>query len=423
MISRNSLKRHMPNFARQSLQKLRSALNGPGIESSVLQDTRFAPDTDETPRLTLIFPSLATAEAFGGIMTALDLAAELRTRLADHGIGLRIVAEKAIDASDNVLGKLPGLADVETLSLSATDNVLPLRAGEMCMVYNWWISINLTPALAAQADHFGQPVFPRIHLIQEYEPQFYAFSSAHLLAHEAVGLGDALWAVFNTSQLHDYWARQGHDAARTFVFEPRMNAALRPFADGLIADEKTRTLLVYGRPSIARNAFSLIQSGLESWAATFGAAHHDWRIVSAGLPHDDIPLGNGHHLQSLGKLPLEDYAQLLRETSIGLSLMVSPHPSYPPLEMAHFGARVLTNAYTGKEPGRLHENLIALPEVRAITMAQAIEAEIEGFETDRTRGLTASSFMPTFLDPGGIDCADAMAEAIACALTGKRGTE
>src|SRR5699024_9234737 len=42
------------------------------------------------------------------------------------------------------------------------------------------------------------------------------------------------------------------------------------------------------------------------------------------------------------------YAAFLGETDLLLSLMLSPHTSYPPLEMAASGGHVLTNTFGGK---------------------------------------------------------------------------
>lgn len=69
-------------------------------------------------------------------------------------------------------------------------------------------------------------------------------------------------------------------------------------------------------------------------------------MLSAGERHKDIALGSGIELRSIGKVCLEEYASQLAECSIGLSLMLSPHPSYPPLEMAKFGMDVITNKYS-----------------------------------------------------------------------------
>ena len=412
MISRRTLKQRMPGFVRTALLRLRDRLNGPGLEADVLRDIAFTPENTATPRLTLIMPDLRRDTAFGGVMTALDLVSDMRTPLQDAGIALRIVSDAPIPPDGTVLDKVPGLAGVEVLSLADTGRKLPLRAAEICLVYNWWISINLTPALDAQAKYFNAPERPRIHLIQDYEPQFYGYSAAHLLAHQAMGLGDGLWAVLNTRELHDYWAQQGHEAARTFVFEPRMNTVLKPYTETLGATEKTRTILVYGRPNVPRNAFFVIERGLKAWGAAHGHRHPDWRIVSAGTPHDDVDLGGGQSLRSLGKLSLEGYAGLLRETAIGLSLMVSPHPSYPPLEMAHFGVRVLTNAFTGKDPAARHDNLHALTGFRPEDISDALEVQISAFEAQPEGGLRAESRMADFLSGDSISCAAPLAEAI-----------
>ena len=75
-------------------------------------------------------------------------------------------------------------------------------------------------------------------------------------------------------------------------------------------------------------------------------------------------------MASLGKLSLTDYAELLRRTAVGLSLMASPHPSYPPLEMAHFGVRTVTNSYTCKDLSKSHANILSLPDVSAERIAE-----------------------------------------------------
>jgi O-antigen biosynthesis protein len=409
---RQSLKKTLPAPLRRGLLRLRDVLNGPGIEADVLHESRFEPDPGPRPRFTMIVTDLSAATAFGGVMTGLSLAAGLRQRLEAEGIDFRLVSEKPVDPSDSVLSRVPGLDGLTPVSLFNERRRLKLRAREMCLVYNWWLSANLDPALDAQAAHFARPRMPKIHLIQEYEPHFYPFSAAHLVAHGAMSGDPGLWAVMNTRELHAFWSRQGHVAERTWVFEPRLNGALRPYVDGITAADKRRTLFVYGRPRIERNAFFLIRRGLEAWARTYGAAHPDWRIVSAGTPHPDLPLGNGHSLTSLGKLSLDAYAGLLRETAVGLSLMVSPHPSYPPLEMAHFGVRVLTNRYTDKEPKARHENLLALDGVGPQEIARAVEAAITGFEADPDLGLRAQSRMPDFLGPEEIDCLPDLAKAI-----------
>ncbi len=391
-----SLKRLLPQSVRGLAKPVRKFLEGPGIETYVLRPVAFQPDPDPAPRLTLILPSAAKSEAFGGVMTALELTAALAQ---ETGARFRVVTEHALDSGTSVLPP-----DTDHLALADTDWRLPVGAGDVMVIYNWWIALNIEPVLSAQAAHFGLPPRPKLYLIQEYEPHFYAFSAAHMLALQAFNGDWPIWGVFNTRELHAYYLAQGNRADRSFPFEPRMNAKIRPFLDGLEAAEKTRTVLVYGRPEVKRNCFSMLQAGLAEWARIHGPDRRDWRIVSAGEAHAPIALGPHHQLESLGKLPLEAYGKLLRETAVGVSLMSSPHPSYPPLEMAHFGARVVSNAYPGKTLIDRHPNLRALVDIRPEAIAAALEAEIAGFEADPGAELSLATGMPEYLSETPYEC-------------------
>ena len=53
-----------------------------------------------------------------------------------------------------------------------------------------------------------------------------------------------------------------------------------------------------------------------------------------------------------GKASLDEYADHLNRAAVGVSLMVSPHPSYPPLEMAEAGVLAITNNYGSKDLSR-----------------------------------------------------------------------
>ena len=54
-------------------------------------------------------------------------------------------------------------------------------------------------------------------------------------------------------------------------------------------------------------------------------------------------------------LDLAGYAEQMRESDILLSLMLSPHPSYPPLEMAACGGLAVTTTFANKTPEALAE--------------------------------------------------------------------
>lgn len=403
------LRRATPDLAKRAVGRLREFLDGPGLEAYVLRPYRFVPDPDPRPRISLVLTSLSAREAFGGVTTGIDIAFAL-ARTA--GIDLRIVSEYEIEPTDNVLDRYPEASGTENHFLLASDLALPTRRNEIFLPFNWWVSLNLEPVLHEQARHFGVPLRPKVPLIQEYEPHFYPFSATHLLALEAFNGEIPIWGVFNSTELFDYYAAQGNRHDRAYVFQPRLNGALKPFLDGLGADLKRRTALIYGRPKIPRNAFFLVRRGLEIWAERYGADHRDWRLLSAGAAHPPVDLGNGIRLASVGKLSLEDYGALLRETAIGVSLMSSPHPSYPPLEMAHFGARVITNAYANKRLENRHENIVSLPAARPEALAEAFEAEIAAFEASPGHAAAGRSHMPNYLSDAPYECLGPLARDV-----------
>ena len=86
----------------------------------------------------------------------------------------------------------------------------------------------------------------------------------------------------------------------------------------------------------------------------------EWTIISAGEEFADVELCNGQKIKAVGKLPLDEYGKMMLETKVGISLMVSPHPSYPPLEMSTFGVKVITNTYGNKNLETFNDNIVSL---------------------------------------------------------------
>ena len=123
-----------------------------------------------------------------------------------------------------------------------------------------------------------------------------------------------------------------------------------------------------------------------------------WLIVSAGEPHRDVDLGGGVVLHFLGKLSIDAYAELLRTSAVGISLMISPHPSYPRLEMSHLGLLVLTNRYGEKDLSTWHPNIASLRTMTAQGLADELAVLCRRFRADPTAGDRARPLQGDFLD-------------------------
>jgi hypothetical protein len=408
MSIRNLAKRWLPAAVKDTL---REHLLPPPEEDLYLHDYRVSFDDSTRPRLSLIIPTIASNKAFGGVMTALEFFLELGKRAA---VDLRIVIDNPETSSDRSLvdkrARALGLEPKNIVIVHAGPGnaAIAVRRNELFMTFNWWITLNLLPVLQSQQEHFGQPALPFLYLIQEYEPQFYPFSTTHMLARSAFEPPWPCWGIFNTVELYNYFMSQGHRLERSFVFEPKLSDALRPF----LTKESTRTrrIVVYGRPGIPRNCFSALLKGLRRWAQQY-PEFKDWEVLSVGLPHRPFSLGDGRKMRSIGKLSLEAYAELLRETAVGMSLMSSPHPSYPPLEMAHFGVVTITNRYANKDLSSSHDNIISLDDIRTETIGEALALACHRFEENPRTGAMGKSHRPSFLVPGPFDCIEELAEA------------
>ncbi len=364
---------------------------------------RRAADAGRGPRLNLLIPTLNPARTFGGARTALDLSDALATSFPRH----RIITFTPV--SNAGLAGLLGFQLVEPADDSHYDRqvVAVPRDGDVSLpvgpedvfLATFWTTAELAVRVAKwQAAEYDQPVRPFGYLVQDFEPGFYPWSGQWALARQTYAGDVPTIAVINTSLLRDHLAGEGIRFAGEFTFEPRLAAALRPFLDEP-PRERTRRIVVYGRPETPRNAFPLIVDGLREWARTDPKAR-GWKVESAGRKHPSIDLAPGLLLRSLGKLELAAYGALLRESAVGLSLMISPHPSYPPLDMAHLGMLVATNRFAAKDLSTWHENIRSLAGLSADAIAAALRDLTDAFEADPGAGDRGGPLRPDFLAIG-----------------------
>lgn len=415
---RSLLKDALPDPVLNGLRAVRASMQAPPIEVSVLEDYRFVRDDADRPRLNLIIPSLSAKNAFGGVTTCRDFFVALGDAAKrEVKCEVRILTEDRYDPDDSVLPR--SNEDVAVESLKDTDRAISTRRNDIFFVFNWWIALNLDAVLASQAEAYTQDIKTKFYFFQEYEPNFYAFSAANLLATEAINSKTPQHIIFNTRELLEYYNILGNQCEKAYQFEPILSPAIRAQLDGLDTVSKERIILVYGRPQIARNCFTILEKGLAEWARAM-PPESGWAIYSAGMKHAPVPLGNGYAIESLGKLSLEEYSRLLRRSAIGISLMASPHPSYPPLEMAHFGMRTITNNYANKDMTRRHENLIALPQAKPSSLASVLKNTCETFDSNPLLGLEAKSFMPDFLTGEGFSCLDEVAADVVSMLADRK---
>lgn len=398
----DSAKAALDDTTLQSLRTLKGLLAGTpaGVGEIVPINARWSSMPE--PRINLLIPSIKGRHIYGGASTALKFFEEL-ARFYEN---VRVVVTSVVPSPRDLsffegyelvpAGDRTEVSKQIVLLAEGRDRILPICSGDLFVATIWYTAYVVQRLVVRQSQQFGQPVQPMVYLIQDYEPGFYPFSSQYLLARSTYEYEGPTVAVFNTDLLRRYFHARNHRFDREYSFEPQMSRILRDLRPRNAAVKKRKQLLVYGRPSVPRNAFGLAVEALRLWRSGYSRSSN-WRVLSIGEGHRAIKLGGGMKMGATGKLSLEDYARVLGESSVALSLMVSPHPSYPPLEMAHYGMLVLTNNYAKKNLALWHDNIVSVNDSSPENLARNLMDLCWRIETDPTSGWRGQSHLQHYL--------------------------
>lgn len=339
-------------------------------------------------RINLILPKVDKKFVYGGISTAFHFFDELASTLnADK----RVIT---IDAplGKNIKNEYPNytLKDasedrgIERAVLVAADvnwrlsNKLPVRKNDIFVTTSWDTHFIISDVALFQQKEFGRKN-DIIYLIQDFEPGFANWSSDYMLSESTYKTGNTV-AVFNSSNLKNYMDKHGYKFEKEFYFDPVLNSAMaKVLKNAPLNETRKNNILLYGRPSTSRNEFEIAVKALKILVNKYEISK-DWNFISIGEKHKDIALGNGFDLKSLGKLTLNEYSNLLLQSKLGISLMCSPHPSYPPLEMSTFGVKTITNTFECKDLSSFNGNIISVDNLNFNNLAKVLYDAIKNYK-------------------------------------------
>ena len=309
------------------------------------------------PRINLLLPSLSLEKMTGGPNTALIVAGAL----SNAGYPVRLVATSlAIPTRVGIaeyvaeLSDCPGLAKPGVLEIAdASDRKRPFAVGrnDLFLATAWWTA--QMAKYAVRVTNYSRFIY----LIQDFEPLLHSASVEFALCQETYSL-DYI-PFINSQMLKDFFVREkigrfadSDFAEHAIAFDPAIPS--KNFFYDRKGNRQKRRLLFYARPNIGhRNLFQLGLIALKRLVADGRLDPKQWDIISFGEDLPTIELGNGARLISLPWAGYDNYAENLRTADVVLSLMLSPHPSYPPLEAAASNAFVVTNIHSKKTAEKL----------------------------------------------------------------------
>jgi lipopolysaccharide biosynthesis protein len=335
-------------------------------------------------RLNAILPTMKPEKIYGGITTALAVVRQIADQMG-HDIDLRVlitsdsVDRPSVEAltsrlhrpfiqarpSEDVSGNtIVGIAQAQHEPIS-------VRAGDMYIATAWWTADLGFRLIDQQKAMFA--VHPLMaYVIQDYEPGFYNWSNHYALADATYRRPDETIAIINSEELAGFMQNRHSFVAQQYVpyeLHPTLATLIKPTIP-------ERLILAYGRPGVSRNCFELLCEGLRVWQGRNPRANTGFDIVFAGEEFDRARLKGLENARTVGKMSIEEYASMLNKACAGVSLMVSPHPSYPPLEMASAGCVTVTNGYEGKDLGRRSDRIISMAALTPSALADALDKAI-----------------------------------------------
>jgi len=338
----------------------------------------FTPSLNDRRRVILLVPSINPRQTFGGIATALKMFRDF-VRVASTDVDFVILSTDAIiepegatSLSDFLTKPFLSEETEERCTLidvsSRSTGRFPVRKNDIFFATAWWTARIAADAQAFQINYFNNKN-KFIYLIQDFEPDFYGWGAMYALAELTYRRPGDFYSIINSEELYHFFLSSKYKITNAtclpYKINDRLDRLLKPCS-------REKIIMFYGRPATHRNLFEIICNALVLWQTRNPVSSSTWRVLSVGEEYPESWLHPVQNASVLGKLSLEQYAYWLNRSSIGISLMLSPHPSYPPLEMAEAGLMTITNDYDYKSM-RNRFDFFSMPYVSEESLADYIE--------------------------------------------------
>jgi len=319
------------------------------------------------PRLNLLIPTVDTKVGYAGVATALDVFHAIRNALGAE-FDARLIATDATPSNQYSPPQGYDMADLLEADVERRDLVVDgcararhpfvVRDDDVFVATAWWTARNAFDLLDQQDRLFGKRKRGMVYLIQDFECGFYPWSTRWGLTEATYRQAARTLPIFNTRMLHDHFVSSGYYESG-YVLNPAINAEYAARIDH--GRTKEKIVLLYARPHAERNCLSFLDAAVELAVTSDPDFWRDWRFIAIGEDFERDGRLACARIEVRGRLSIGEYAELASCAALGVSLMLSPHPSYPPLEMAAAGVQVITNSFGSRDLGALHENLRSFP--------------------------------------------------------------
>ena len=351
----------------------------------------IATSHSENFRLNIVIPTIRPEYTYGGISTALKIGAEIYHEFHNKfpNLDLRfIVTSDQVEGSHYTVVKkyydtLPVIVEPNDDSLKSSivplhhfrNTRLALRENDIFLSTAWWTADLSLRLVKHQERIFNIKTIRNIYLVQDYECGFYSWSPQHVNCKNTY-LDPNQIVIYNSEELCNFMSQE-FKFSNHFYLPFKLNDNLKPDC----SIEKQKVIFVYARPTVKRNLFDIIVSSIKLWQGSNPEKNCKYKVVFAGESICDECVSGVWNYALAGKMSLNEYAKLLNLTAVGISLMQSPHPSYPPLELAHHKCFTITNTYENKDLSLRSPYIISIAKIDPESIKNALDSAVNKFES------------------------------------------
>ena len=300
----------------------------------------------EVRRLNVVTDSIASSSLLGGVATALIVATEFARR---NNMSLRIITrtEPVVPKNYVALLKNNGLAPFQKVEfysdfdrdvMGKKRHKLEISPTDVFFATSWWSAAAIQKTTIRRRFHY---------INQEVETFFYPHGEEHYLCSKLLQ-DENIDYIINSKYLYDYFRTNAPQVVKNGVyFNPAFSETIYNRKTFKKSGKKYK-LFFYARPNNPRNMYyyglQLIDKAVERGILDTKS----WDIYFAGSELKKVQFSNGASTISQGLMGWKEYAEFLSTTDLTISLMYTPHPSYPPYDTACSGGVVLTNRCLNK---------------------------------------------------------------------------
>ena len=370
--------------------RLKRPVDGPNSVASALNQ-RFPDQTamrmftvPKAPKqITLVLDNLDSGSLLGRKGTALIFSVlwcqrlQTKLRIVTHGTTLLSSRLPQLLAFHGIA--LPKSVEFVSYEKGDENSQLPSSTADLFISSSWQNTASLLKTIP------GRQI---VYLLQEDERLLLGGHDDVLRCSEVLSNKEIRLAV-NSSLLYEYLISDGfeHIKKNGAVFEPAFaGSKFHRILSESKALTQRKNFFFYARPD---RSSTLYYRGLEVIATALEQNILDasaWEFYFVGTKPSALYLPAGITPQIIEQLESTEYAKLAGSMDLALSLMQSPHPGYPTLELAASGAVVVSNCYANKTSLQSYSrNIIcAEPSIEKLTQALAQGAHLATDEIVRS---------------------------------------